>query len=113
MDDTRSTWPGGQEDPRRWIDRGPMSVTPGAHVWDSLDGYRVISSIDVTERGTEWHISISYNGALPRTEPARRVLADFGADWFEEDSHYPCGIARHFWMPTAEDMRGDCLCRSR
>jgi hypothetical protein len=94
-----------------WISAGRH---PGGFVWDSLDGRRVISSVDVISHPTgarpEWHISISIATGRPYKELCELTLRQFDAVGFEEDNHVS-GRARHFWLPIDPAKRTPCYCK--
>lgn len=83
-------------------------------------GLAVISAVEVAddgdgvERGPEYHISVSRNGAQRATsQEAQQVLRDFDLEGAEEDNHVPGGNVRNFWRPVAENLVGiQCACKA-
>lgn len=86
--------------------------------WRHPTGLFAISAVEVAvdkdgiDRGPEYHISISKNGARCSSFEAKWVLSAFGLNGAEEDNHVPHGIARNFWRPVAERLIGlECACK--
>lgn len=94
-----------------WIYQGEFRF---GHIYDRLDGMRVISSVDTIDeghdKGPNWHVSVSKAGARCTHEEAVQVLSDFGAVGFDEDNHLP-GQARHFWLNIEKHLQRTCPCK--
>lgn len=101
-------------DPAAWVTLGFEG-----HAWHHrARGLTVISAVEVAkdadgiDRGPEYHVSISRDGARCSSADARQVLTDFGLDGAEEDNHVPGGKVRNFWRPVADWFVGlQCACK--
>ena len=80
----------------------------------SNDGVVVISAVEAPEPdtiGAEYHVSISKKGKRISLDEALIVVAQFGMINPDEDNHIN-GIARHFWEPVRNDLKGYvCPCK--
>lgn len=76
-------------------------LTKRAHygdVYDHPSGLQVISTVIANHRGIFRHISLSLNGGPPNDEMTQRMIHDFGAEGFYEDSESRDETrARHFF----------------
>lgn len=98
---------------------GWVSLGFDAEAWrHPASGLAVISAVEVAkdadgiDRGPEYHISISKNGARCTSQEALVVLEHFGLDGAEEDNHVPNGQVRNFWRPVADRFVGlQCACK--
>lgn len=77
----------------------------------------VFSAVEKTNRGFEWHVSVSLAspviGGSARRAPrsvVRKVRRDFGLEQAEEDNHVPHGFVRNLWLTCDPDHRGECEC---
>lgn len=84
--------------------------TPHGQRWIHPSGLVVVSSLDTTPRGPEWHVSVSKSGGRCTPEEAALACRDFGIAGAEEDNH-TSGLARHFWMAVDPAKRTDCECK--
>lgn len=81
----------------------------------------VISAIEVakdkddTDRGPEYHISISKLGQRRCDfNEALFVVNAFDMVGAEEDNHVPHGFVRNFWRPVADGLVGlECGCKEK
>lgn len=82
----------------------------------------VISALEVVapervDLGPEYHVSLTKRDRKDRMLRTTRFEADFvvqafGLEDADEDNHVPGGIARNFWLPVAEHLRGYvCPCK--
>ena len=81
-------------------------------------GITVISAVEVAydpgdiEKGPEYHVSVSQNRSRIDRNGARFVLKAFDMLDADEDNHVPGGFVRNYWMPVAENLRGNiCPCK--
>jgi len=96
-----------------WEYRGTVNFTlnQDAHVYDHPLGIRVLSAVEPTKRGPEWHLSITANfGKYPNQGAIDLVRKDFAAEKFEHDDHSK-KIAS-LWLPVNRDMEGECECKT-
>lgn len=64
------------------------------------------------DKGPEYHISVTRSGARCTRNEASHVIKAFGMEAAEEDNHVVSSIARHFWLPVAENLIGrECPCK--
>lgn len=78
----------------------------------------VVSTLDVTTDGPEFHVSVARRaevgtGAAPRRatiEELERVKAAFKMQGAHEDNHGPHRFTRSLWLHTDPAMRKDCDC---
>lgn len=101
------------EPPPQWVTLG----YPG-EVWHSIDGFTVISAVEVVkdlndiDKGPEYHVSATRQGRRCTRNEARYVLKAFNMEGSEEDNHVPNGKARHYWLPIASNLIGyECPCK--
>lgn len=95
-----------------------LGTSHAGSVYQSSDGVRVISSLDVmflpgtgdTETGPTWLISVSKNGVRCSDADLHRVSEAFEMPAFDEDNHYP-GISRALFCPVDERYRSACECK--
>ena len=92
----------------KWIEwsRDISSVEVPHIAYKHPSGATVISDVVETQRGREWHLTITKNGKYPSPTAVRLVRKDFNAEDFEQDDH-SVKIAS-LWQPFNKDKRGDC-----
>jgi hypothetical protein len=79
--------------------------------WLHAAGLFVISALDTTDNGPEWHVSVTMRGGRCDDEAIALVRRDFDLVEAEEDNHL-AGQARHLWLPVNPDARAaHCKCK--
>lgn len=97
-----------------WIYKGRQPFWPKAHVFDHLDGTRLLSGVeDVTGDGPNYHVSVSRSGHRISAYEARQIIlglaSPFPAEQWFEDNHQS-SIARNFWANVDPAKRKPCEC---
>ncbi len=81
-----------------------MTIFDTAQAWRHESGLCVLSAVEAPDDkiGPEYHISITKNGNQRcSSNEAKFVLKHFDMEHSDEDNHTM--IARHFWMPVADN----------
>jgi len=121
MDHLLAIHPKEPKNKKHWIYRGkapgPASQGAEAYLWQHPQGFSVISSLDVvesveeTDAGPQWHVSVSKNGGRCTSNEAQWVCKQFDISDGLEDNHVPGGFVRNFWLPVGEKYIGEeCPC---
>lgn len=97
-----------------WVYKGQQPTWPHAHIFDHLDGTRILSGVEnVSEDGMNYHISVSRLGKRLSAADARQVLmglkTNFPVEQWFEDNH-ASSIARNYWVHVDPAKRKPCEC---
>lgn len=97
-----------------WFYQG-IDPRSGAHVYDHVAGYRILSAVEEAGNGPEFHVSISKSGVRLSSQEAREVLlgldTHFPVEQWDEDNHLS-SVARNFWAHTDPTKRRPCACKA-
>lgn len=94
-----------------WVAHGPQPPFGSLAFTHALSGLTVFSNVEPTDRGPEWHLSVSIQGRrAPTFAEAAFALQSFGAENFERDDH-GTRVTANYWKPVNRDMEGVCPCK--
>ena len=87
--------------PLRPIGHGWAQLNYGGiqEAWTHEDGARVISAIEETENGWEFHVSVSVAGGQPPDGVLSFVASAFKIPIDSEDTPEGLRLTRHLWAP--------------